>query len=197
MLRYKLAIAGMLCVSERRYAGADSPHTVVEWVLVNGARLTYFFDSMFPDDYVKGGVGVMARDANSQTQIPNLRTLLPQVQTLVMKGFIPKPAKVLLACLPFLKRVYSTEDNYVSLIRGLREQGGEKEGIDGSDESFDADVTSEEGLNTVRAVSPPAPSELDNITVHIYPEFEVRALQEAAEMFEDSWDATNYTMHLL
>jgi hypothetical protein len=184
-------------MSERRFAEVDSPHTVVEWVLDNGVRLTYFFDSMFPDDYVKGCISDMARDANLQAQIPNLRALLPQVQTLVMKGFIPKPAKILLACLPFLKRVYSTEDNYVSLMRGLQEQGGDKECIDGRDESFKADDTSEEEPDTVHVVSSSAPSELDNITVHIYPEFEIRALQEASQTFEDSWDATNYMMHLL
>jgi hypothetical protein len=193
VIRYKLAIAGMPCVSERRIAQGAGPHTCVEWVLDNGVTLTYFFDSLFPEDYIGDD---NASESSVDADAPSLRALLPFVQTLVMKGFIPKPAQLLLECLPLLKRVFSTEDNYVSLLRGLRGESVETDIEKGIEDDVEADVASdEEPMCALASLTPPPPA-LEHITFHVYPEFEVSALQEAAASFEDSWDATQYMMHI-
>jgi hypothetical protein len=168
-------------------------------VLANGATLTYFFDSLFPDDYSGGNDGADAALPPVDADVPNLRALLPQVQTLVMKGFIPKPVTLLSDCLPLLNRVFTTEDNHVSFLRGLRGHEGVEGGVEEDVETdikaeIEADSAADDGsMHTSLASAPPS---LDHITFHVYPEFDVGALQEAAAGFEDSWDATQYMMHI-
>ena len=135
VLRYKLAIVGAPVVTEERFpaaavgtAGAAAVSgPVVVLTLASGARLTYFFDTLFPDDFPAlpasgccdgsdGGGGGPPRTALAQ---PTLLQLLPHVTSLFMKGFAPKPISLLLKLLPSLRRIYTTADNYGSMLRGL------------------------------------------------------------------------------
>jgi hypothetical protein len=109
IMRYKLAMFGLPVKAQTIDSAEGKPR--VHWTLSNDTEITYFFDIKFPDDLPQASVPAGG----------SLGAALTEVNALFMKGYPPQPFSRLLAALPGLATVYSTQDNISSVQQELGE----------------------------------------------------------------------------